>query len=233
MLKNQIPVSNKKDLNSKAPAAPSGNVGNAKITKPQKPIQDEEEILEVFEEGGGIKKGSFLGNLLVRAAILTFINLIGIAGIVYFDRKIPTKAEEIKTLRSEKLAISAQNLEIIKSDVEEHKLKADKLIAFFPDDTGLVNFVNELDKIKKEGKITGFSFAAESAIKDKTGTIGIPVLIEFKGTWSEIDADLQKIQSLPYILRAIEVEAELAEEEGLIDLRFGGFLYVGKDFGKN
>ena len=193
----------------------------------------EEEALEVFEEGGGIKKGSFLSNLLIRAAILAFINLIGVFGIIYFNRKIPEKALEVKAVRSEELGASAQSQETIKQDIAEHQELSDKLFSLFPDDEGLVNFANELDRIKVEGKIVGFSFATEEAVKDKTGSIGIPVLIEIKGTWAEIDSDLQKIQKLPYLLRSIQVEAKPAEEEGLIDIKFGGFLYVGKDFGKN
>lgn len=197
-------------------------------------VQDEDEILEVFEEGGGIKKGSFLSNLLVRVAIFTTINLIGISGIVYFDREIPKKAEEIRKLRSEQISISAENIEVIKRDLAEHEEKTNKLLSLFPDDKGLVKFANELDKIKREGKIVGFSFAANEAVKDKTGSIGIPVLIEITGTWPEVDTDLQKIQGLPFLLRAIQVEARPSKvQEGLVDFKFGGFLYVGKDFGKN
>jgi hypothetical protein len=231
MVKIQTQVSDKK--------VPAAKVVKAEAGRPAKEGQrlptprGEEEVLEVFEEGGRIKKGSFISNLLVRAAILAFINLIGIASIVYFAQKIPTKAEEVKSLRNEQLGIGTQDLEVIKKDIEGNSQKADKVLALFPNDEGLVVFVNELDKIKKEGKIVGFSFAAENAIKDKTGNLGIPVLIEINGTWAEIDSDLQKIQRLPFLLRAIEVEAQPAEEEGLINFKFGGFLYVGKDFGKN
>lgn len=202
-------------------------------TKPPGQKPQEEEILEVYEEGGGIKKGSFLSNLLVRAAILAFVNLVGIAGIFYFDQGISEKARGVKEQRSEQQTIFAQNLEVIKRNVAEHSEKAEKVLALFANDDELVIFANELDRIKKEGKVTGFSFVAESAVKDKTGSIGIPVLIEIKGTWEEIDSDLQKIQKMPFLLRAIEVEAKPGEEEGLIDFRFGGFLYVGKEFKKN
>ena len=234
MLKTQTPQVSDKEKVQVATQAPVKGVKPAlsQNVKPQK-VNDEEEVMEVFEEGGGIKKGSFLSNLLIRAAILAFINLIGVAGIIYFNRKIPEKALEVKSFRSEQLGISAQNSEIIKRDIEESKELADKLFSLFPDDEGLVNFANELDRIKAEGKIVGFSFATEEAVKDKTGSIGIPVLIEIKGTWAEIDTDLQKIQKLPYLLRPIQVSAAPAPEEGLIDLKFGGFLYVGKDFGKN
>lgn len=219
MLKSQTQVSEKPKLILKQ--------------KQQTSPTQEEEILEVFEEGGGIKKGSFLSNLLIRAAILSLINLIGIAGIIYFDRKIPTRALEVKKLRSEQLGIAAQNLDLIKKDVEKNSEKVDKLLSLFPDEGGLVTFANELDKIKKEGKVVGFTFAAERALKDKTKAFGIPILIEIKGTWDEIDRDFQRIQRLPFLLRAIEIEAKPAEEEGLIDFKFGGFLYVGKNFGKN
>ena len=233
MAKVLIQVSNKQ-----APAndvAKGENVMIAKSKNQKKAhLASDEEILEVFDEAGGIKKGSFISNLLVKAAIIAFINIIAIAGIIYFDRKIPTKALEIKRLRSEQLGIGAQNLDIVKKDLENNSDKIDKLLSLFPDDSGLVVFANELDRIKAEGKVIGFSFAAESAIKDKTGSIGIPVLIEIKGTWPEIDTDLQKIESLPFLLRAIEIEAQPAPEgEGIIDFKFGGFLYVGKDFGKN
>ena len=229
MLKTQTPqVSNKAKVNQ----ATTHKGSPIDVAKPPK-REVEEEAIEVFDEAGGIKKGSFLGNLLIRAAILAFINLVGVAGIIYFDRSIAKKAIEVKNLRSEQIGLSNQNSEVIRNSIEQYQKKGEVLAQVFPNDAGLVDFANELDRIRKEGKIVGFTFVAEEAVKDKTGSLGIPVLIEIKGTWAEIDTDLRKIQALPFLLRAIQVEAGPALEEGQIDFTFGGFLYVGKDFRKN
>jgi len=238
MQKTQTEVSNK------IPSAAVGNNGRVLVEKnkvqsppPQKNLNKDETsqevIEEVFDESQALRKGSFLSNLLVRAAILGLINLLFIGATVYLTRLLPAKAGEVMRLRSEQLAIGAKNAELIKSDIDENKNKSDKLIALFPDDSGLVSFANDLDKIKKEGKVAGFSFANNEAIKDKTGYLGIPVLIEFQGTWSEIDIDLQKIQAIPYLLRPIEIDVSPSETEGLIDFKFGGFLYVNESFRKN
>jgi len=224
-----------------AAASPGGISSVEKIksqpTSAQKYLskdEPKEEITEeVFDESQALKKGSFLSNLIVRAAILVFVNLLFIGAIVYMAKSLPAKAGEVMRLRSEQLSIGAKNADLIKRDLAENKDKADKLIALFPDDSGLVSFANDLDRIKKDGRVAGFSFANNEAIKDKTGYLGIPVLIELTGSWSEIDSDLQKIQAIPYLLRPIEIDVTPSETEGQVDLKFGGFLYVSENFRKN
>ena len=240
MLKTQTQVSNiitptaPKVIGDKLLVPQGVKTGTLPPKKPSQKKDFEEDIVEeVFDESGGLKKGSFLSNLLVKAAILALINLAAVVGIIYLAKQLPIKAAEVNRLRSEQLSIGAKNADLIKKDIEENKDKSDKLLALFPDDSGLVNFANELDKIRKEGKVTGFSFANNEAVKDKTGSLGIPVLIELKGTWPEIDNDLIKVQNIPFLLRAIEIDAAPAVEEGQVDFRFGGFLYVSQSFGKN
>jgi Tfp pilus assembly protein PilO len=69
---------------------------------------------------------------------------------------------------------------------------------------------------------------------DKTGNYGIPVIIELNGAWESIGQDLQEIQKLPFLLRAISIDAEPDKEnESMIQFKYGGFLYVDTRLGEN
>ena len=58
-----------------------------------------------------------------------------------------------------------------------------------------------------------------------------PFIMKFEGTWENIDKDLQKIQKLPFIVRAVTINIEISEKvPGSVILRYGGFLYVNETF---
>ena len=44
---------------------------------------------------------------------------------------------------------------------------------------------------------------------------------------------IQKIDDLPYLLRAVTIDAEPELDSGLIIFKYGGFLYVDESLAKN
>jgi len=193
-------------------------------------VVDEIAAVEAGEKTSILKPG-----ILLKAAILAVINLIAVAAIILLVDRLELKAQEVKRLRSIQLSAShGEPFSALKTDVEAAEAKTDELVKYFPDSQGLIVFVGEIDKLKAEGVVTGFSFANEEPIKDKTGSFGLPVLIELKGSWSTVDNALVRIMSLPYILRAIRIDVSPAlNEPGLIDFKLGGFLYVDKNFSQD
>lgn len=170
----------------------------------------------------------------VRELTLGVINLVFAVALAYLLIQLPQRAAEVKVLRGSELDISEDGgFKINKFELDKNKEKADRLIALFPDEQGLLTFVDEIEKLKREGSVVDFSFASKDPVVDKTNNFGIPMVIELKGTWGQIDQDLQKIQKLPFLFRPVSFNAGLIEDEGVIDLRYGGFLYVDESLEKN
>ena len=110
--------------------------------------------------------------------------------------------------------------------------KITRLQTIFPNDTGIVNFVKEIEKLKAGGIVRGISFVSQEAVRDKTKALGIPFVIELEGSWADIDATLTTIQKLPYLFRAVTVETNI-NEEGIVNYKYGGFLYVDESLAKS
>jgi Tfp pilus assembly protein PilO len=198
-------------------------------SKPLKPKKGEETVNEVAEVESGEKTSILKPGILVRAAVLAIINLIAVAAIVFLMGRLELKAQEVKRLRSLHLggASNQDPFSTLSAEIEGSETKVNELVSYFPDSQGLIAFVGEIDKLKAEGVVTNFSFAKEEPIKDKTGALGLPVVIDLRGTWPQIDSALGRIMSLPYFIRTIRVDAAPSQEDSsLVDFKFGGFLYV-------
>ena len=166
--------------------------------------------------------------------ILAVFNLVLIVGAVVILGKLPSRALEFKALRNAELQLTTKSsFDIAELEIESSSQKADRLLVLFPDEPGLVEFVKEIDTLKEEGIVTRFFFASEKAVRDKTGYYGIPLVIEFSGTWDQIGLAIQIIDDLPYLLRAVTVDAEPEPDTGLIIFKYGGFLYVDESLAKN
>ncbi|MGD8744462.1 MAG: hypothetical protein PVJ52_02620 [Candidatus Woesebacteria bacterium] len=180
---------------------------------------------------GRKKKGSVFRNIY----IVLGLNLLLVGLLVFVLTKLPEKASELKRLKN--LAISSDarsKVEIADLEIQSNIDKSDRLISLFPDEEGLVNFVQEVEKLKNEGAVKDFYFANEDAVKDKTRLFGIPFVIVFEGSWGEINRDLLAIERLNYLIRTVTVQLEVKEsEEGsTIEFDYGGFIYVNEQLGK-
>jgi len=167
----------------------------------------------------------------VRDVVLGVINVLAILLLFFILSKIPAKVEEYKKLNLD-IQKYSEKPQTGQLQIEHNKEKFEKLSSVFLTETKIVNFVNSIEEIKKEdSSISKITFTNESAVKDKTGNSGYPLIIELTGTWEAISADLEKIDKLPYLFRVVRVESEKSLE-GVITVKYGGVLYV-KDTGKN
>ncbi|MBU0570007.1 hypothetical protein KKB40_04470 [Patescibacteria group bacterium] len=169
-----------------------------------------------------------------RDIILGIINLISLALLIIILTKFPDKAQELKELRIQNVKNeSSVSFEFV--EIEASKEKTHQLEDLFLDEAGIVNFVGRVEELKTEGgAIDKITFASQEVTKDKTGNYGIPVIIELNGTWESIGQDLQEIQKLPFLLRAISINAEPDKDrDGMIKFGYGGFLYVDTRLGEN
>ena len=169
-----------------------------------------------------------------RDIILGIINLISLVLLIVILNKLPEKAQELKELRIQSVKNeSSVSFEFV--EIEASKEKTKQLEDLFLDEAGIVNFVGQVEKLKTEGSAIGkITFANQKVIKDKTGNYGIPIIIEMNGTWQAIGQSLQEIEELSFLLRTVNIDAEPDKEnEGVIQFKYGGFLYVDTRLGKN
>lgn len=170
-----------------------------------------------------------LSPLLLKVAILGTVDFFCVIILLWLLSNLPVKADKLRNLQTLKRKATLVNLGSVEQEIMANKDKTDKLKAIFPDETGLLNFVQEIDKLKSEGVVRHFSFVSNKAIKDKTKYYGLPLAIEFRGSWQQIDLVLGKMQSFPFLIRPVNIEIR-EQEENLVNLKYGGVLYVDESF---
>lgn len=165
--------------------------------------------------------------ITVKDVILGIVNLISVVLLLIILARFPSKANELKNLRIENFK-SKTDLSFEAVEIDTYKAKKAELQKFFLDDERIVEFVSQA------GKFAKVSFANQEPVKDRTGNLGIPVVLEFSGSWEDIDKTLQAIDTLPFLFRAARIEIERSKEDpDVIKFKYGIFLYVDDEFGKS
>ena len=167
-----------------------------------------------------------------RCITLLKVRYVFLLALLFLLTNLPHKGEKISLLRSQNFqaaAISGDQSFI--NNLSQAQIKADQLQALYPNEARLLKFVEEIDRLKDKGVISRFSFANDDPVKDKTGYIGVPIVIEFRGTWPQISQTLKSVQGLPFLIRAIDIEISQIPNQGIQRLMFGGVLYVAENFG--
>lgn len=165
--------------------------------------------------------------------ILGVVNLVSIIFFVIILINFSDKSQELRELRIQEIKNNSTfNLET--SEIDAAIPKAEALSKLFLNESGVVDFVNDLELQKTEGgAISKVTFASQKAVADRTGNYGVPIVIELVGSWQAIDTDLQKIDKLPYLFRPAEVEVGYDEDDPQVVIyKYGIFLYVEESLGK-
>jgi len=208
--------------------------GGSDKTTSSKVVTEEVKKVEQGKKKGKKKRSKRLKKLWVKEIGLAVISAGLILATLFLLRQLPNRAKEFKQVRNVSISTGTKSkIEIAGLEIEASKEKADKLSAIFPDEGGLIGFVREIDILKEEGLVASFAFASERAVRDNTGNFGIPVVIEFRGSWAQVGRGLSRLNDTPFLLRAVTIEAERGGEENLVVFKYGGFLYVDPALAQN
>lgn len=174
-------------------------------------------------------------NIWLKDIVLAVINVCFIVGLIYLLNKLPVRSSQVRSLRGEaQLTNSAsEDTNILKFDLDQTTDDFEKLKNLYPNEDRLLTFVDEIEKLQENGTVVGFTFASKDPVIDKTKELGLPIIIEMSGSWENIANDIQTIQSLPFMFRPVTFDAEEDREENVVQLKYGGFLYVDESFKKN
>ncbi|HLE49346.1 MAG TPA: hypothetical protein VI819_04945 [Patescibacteria group bacterium] len=165
--------------------------------------------------------------------VFLFINLIILLGSLYLIYDLPRKAEVLKSAKIEALKIEeSSKVDLTGLEIIQNKKNWEILKSYFPDEVGVIKFITDLETLKKNEIIKDMSFVSQDAVRDKTGALGIPFIMEIEGSWDKVDAALKDFYDLPYLVRVINVDATVLED-GSVNFKFGGFIYVSESLDKN
>jgi hypothetical protein len=165
--------------------------------------------------------------------ILGVVNVVTLVLLFIFLSKLSAQADRLKDLKNE-IAISQSPIQLELSDVQKGEVKTDELNNFFVDEPGVVQFVNDVEKLRNENSSQiQVSFASQKAVKDKTENFGIPVVISFRGSWEQIDNDIGRVQALPYLFRSVKITSKVTDDPSVIELKYGIVLYVKDELGQD
>lgn len=172
-------------------------------------------------------KAFFLGG-----PFLILLNVLAIGATIFFIISLSNKANELKRIKNEILdADKISSADIVDLELKSNLLKSNALLSLFPDESGLVRFISEIEQGKARGVITDFYFANQDAVRDKTGNFGVPFVLQIEGTWEQIDQELQDLQKRDFIIRTITFAVD-ARDSSKIRMDYGGFIYVDDRLGK-
>lgn len=222
-------VSKAKPTGEKGIEAGAKNKLSPKVM-PSAPLNEKAMDTEDSEFMGGERSVKL--TLPPKDIILAAVNIITFVILALLLVRLPKEAQELKKLKNESTQ-SNDNISLQLNEVELNRQKAEKLQGLFLNDSGVVDFVKEIEGLKASETVTKLSFANQKAVKDQTGNFGIPVIIEMSGNLDEIERDLEKIENLPFLFRPVSVEMQPAAEEVELELKYGGFLYVQDELGQN
>ena len=169
----------------------------------------------------------------IKSFIFLFvIDLFLLISSVFLIFNLPKKAAELNRARSEEQkVIESKKIDVTSLEYVPTKESVDKLNGFYPEEDGLIDFIEKIEILKEEGKVKNFSLVGQDAVKDKTGAYGIPFIVEFEGAWENINLSLQEFQKLPYLVRAVDIEIKLIDTK-TVNFKYGGFLYVSDKLAK-
>lgn len=175
-------------------------------------------------------KSFFLKRSFRKVYFLIAFSLFGLLGLFYVLNRITAAGENISAIKKEAVSESdLANFAFLETELAHYKDQISDLTSLFADDSKVILFLQEINRLKREGVVESYSIVSDSPIKDKSGNFGFPTAITFRGSEEQVDAALRNIQSLGFLLRGVqaEVSREVDEAGGeVVVLEYGGFLYV-------
>ena len=176
-------------------------------------------------------KNYLKSTILKKTPIVLIGDFLAIIFLIIILVRMQSVADQIKTVRSESASFTPVNIEAVKAEILKTKDTQTKLKLVFPKELELVDFINRINAIKSDAVLKNFSFPSDNIVRDKGGNIGLPILLSFSGKIDDINASLQKVNDLPFIIRAIDFKLSVSpDSSGSASLDYGGFLYVNENF---
>jgi len=167
---------------------------------------------------------------LIIAAILALI-LIG--GIFFSMTKLKTLVLEMEQKRGQLEALSQQeiNSKRLSLNLASLSKQIEVIEKATPDEKGIIEFINQLEKIEKESGVVmgGFNFTTDQPKVDKAGRFYFELAIQASGSRQNLRSFLEKVLALPFLLKIQLIDFNNLGDENP-KMTFRAWLYVDKEF---
>jgi len=141
--------------------------------------------------------------MLIVCSLCTALSLLA---SLWLLTVIPTKAKSVQKLRTQGLAyqISDQDTILLTQSLKDSQGDRDKLIAAFPTESTLLQFMQIIDTIKaSQVQVLRFSVDSDQPTKIGRNPSFLPVSLNIKGPQARVVQALQAISQSPYFIKPV------------------------------
>ncbi|OGM14644.1 hypothetical protein A3D84_00125 [Candidatus Woesebacteria bacterium RIFCSPHIGHO2_02_FULL_42_20] len=168
-------------------------------------------------------------NKLIFGVVLDVLLVVGSLILLNATLSSSRKLSQLRSLEIKYAGLVSP--ELVLSDLQQNEKTISDLESVFVDEQGFIDYVEKLDGFGDE-RLT-FSFATQEPVKNRQGYLGLPLLLEFKGTKSEVGEALNKFGVLSEMVKFIDVEVLNSKDEDKLVVKVSAFLYTNEKFSGN
>lgn len=226
------------DRQAKATAGKEGGKRIAKteeVKEAKKPVEKKKEI-KVEEKKGKviekkIKRPFSVPNLYWRLAIAGVLSLILTGGIFFSSAKLKAQVSEVEKKRGQMVALQEkeESLRLLSLTLNSLKEEIPIVEKALPNERGVVDFIKEVGILGEKVMIESLSFGTDQPQLDQAGNSYIEWTIQASGSLTDLEEFLEKILSLPILIRPKVIDVDNVNEE-TSKLVFRAWLYVNPNF---
>lgn len=172
-------------------------------------------------------------NLHWRLAIAGILGMVMIGGIFYTSHQLKTQVNDTEQKRGQMVALSqkGENFKEVSSSLALVKEEIPLIEKALLVESQMVDFLNQVDKIKKDSGITTgtLSFTNDQPGLDEKGNHYLELVIKAEGEVEKLGAFVNNLLKLPILIRVKVFDvAKLDEAAG--EMVFKAWLYADPNF---
>jgi len=174
-----------------------------------------------------------LSRTKLKIIVFNVINAVLLAGLIFMLRQLPRNAEKVKELHSQSIASQEESdIGVLEAEIDKSQGSIDRISNLFATDIQFLDFISQIDKLEETGVVRDFNLPVTTPVLDSTKNPGLPVSMTFTGSKEEINQAFVTISQMPFILKPVNISMDVGAD-GIIIVRYGGFLYTNEKFSKN
>ncbi len=190
--------------------------------------QEITDVKKIEERAEKTAKGK-TASVIAKIVIANVINVILLGAIFLLLSNMSEVAEKVKELKgAHLLARETSDVAIIKGDLDRVQDKVDRLSELYIDENGFGHFVEEITALRADGTIIEVSFPGSESAVSGAASKGVPVIVVFSGSREAVNASLERVLDLPFLLTPELVEIE--GDASALTLKFGATILTNESF---
>ncbi len=173
------------------------------------------------------ERSIFKSRLFIESMFLNAVSAILLVVLTLSFSRMESVANELKELRNTALhSEEGEDVVVLSAEISKNSDKIDKLASYFVTDASFLKFLEEKDRLVKDGRVSDFS-VSDKPVSDKAKNRGYAVLIELKGSPQEVSDALTKVDGLPFLMLPASMEVDIGVDKATT-LKYIGVLYTNE-----